>query len=80
MIELDTQRGNYQEPAYGVWAWFRLLSKANVTANRSGQFRVSWDMVQSQYRVNYDLQYGNNADLFRDVNRFFVFNCPNSLF
>ena len=80
VIELDTERGIYRTEEVGEWAWFRLLSLGNVSAYRPGQFRVSWDKVESQYRVNYNLQYGDKADLFRDVDRFFSFNLPGTLF
>ena len=80
VIELDTERGIYRTEEVGEWAWFRLLSTGNVSAYRPGQFRVSWDMVESRYRVNYNLQYDDKADLFRNVNRFFDFNLPNTLF
>ena len=80
VIELDTERGIFEEKEFGEWAWFRLLSMANVSTFRPGQYRVSWDMVESQYRVNYNLQYDDKAELFRDVNRFFVFNLPGTLF
>ena len=79
-IIVDTQRGNYSEGDTGQWAWFRLLAKAQVNAQGPGQFRVSWVLGSNEYLVKYNLQYGNKADLFRDVNRFFSFSCPSSLF
>ena len=79
-IDLRTQQGNFSEGNIGEWAWWRLLSKAQVHQHGPGQFRLSWVLEQNRYLVKYNLQYGNKADLFRDVERFFTFNCPESLF
>ena len=80
VISLDTERGVFRREEVGEWAWFRMLSSAYVSTFKPGQFRVSWDMADSQYRVNYNLQYDDKADLFRNVNRFFLFSVPGSLF
>ena len=79
-ITVGTQQGNYSEGDIGQWAWFRLLAKAQVNPQGPGQFRVSWVLGSNEYLVKYNLQYGNKADLFRDVLRFFDYSCPNSLF
>ena len=79
-IDLETQQGNFSEGDTGEWAWFRLLSKAQVVQQGAGLFRLNWVLGENFYLVKYDLRYGSRADLFRDVNGFFNFNCPESLF
>jgi type VI protein secretion system component VasK len=79
-ILVETQRGNYAKEEFGEWAWFKLLSQAQVNAQAPGQFRLSWVLGSNEYLVKYNLQYGDKASLFRDVGRFFNFTCPGSLF
>ena len=79
-IDVWTEQGNFDMTEAGEWAWFRLLSKAQVNQQGPGQLRLNWVLGSNQYLVKYNLQYGNKANLFRDVNRFFTFSCPRSLF
>ncbi len=79
-VSVTTQRGNVLARSESrEWAWLRLLDDADVTPRSPGEFRVTWS-VDNQYLVKYNLQYGNKADLYRDVGRFFRFSCPPSLF
>ena len=80
-IVVETQRGiTFSEGDLGEWAWFRLLSKAQVNPGPPGEYRLSWVLGANQYLVKYRLQFGNNAELYRDVDRFFRFTIPNSVF
>ena len=80
-IVVETQQGiTFSEGDLGEWAWFRLLSKAQINPGNPGEYRLGWVLGVNQYLVRYRLRFGNKGEIYRDVDSFFRFSVPNSVF
>ncbi len=77
VLRLVTSRGEPQEiREEGVWAWFKMIDRAQIRTPSPGHFELSWQL--GPHRLRYDLRTQTASNPFRllELERF---QCPATL-
>jgi len=82
-LTINSKKYNYEPiKSDGVWGWFRLLDKADITEVPPTEWNIRWLFGQpglNQVRIQYRLKTKSPFHPFRSTKDFFRLQLPESL-